>query len=342
MCTSLTPTRVIRESRLGPLPKRLDLLAYVACPIKQAFRDHIDAVASRYRDSTGRVLDYHVPMGCRDEDEYDDIASVTDIADVPEIVASVGFGDFMTPDFGRRFVSQGHFRSVWKEPVHGAFARSGLVDPQGWFTPYSVWAHVLLVDLTKLGRRPVPRRWSDLLDPGYEDQIVSDGAHDQKFAPVPLLHFYKEFGEAGLIRLAKNIRETWHPAQMVKVAGSAESKGVAIYIVPWSFACARKWPPNVCVVWPEEGAISSPAYALVKTHCSAAAEVIAKELVGEELGRRCAQAGFPSLNSRVDNLLPGEASFTWLGWDYVRRENVRELIRHTSDLADRAWASKVA
>ncbi len=344
MCSSLDPKCSPRLPRTGPAPKHLDMLAYVACPLKQTFREHFDALAVQHGKATGRPLQIHIPMGCRDEaeDEYKDIANVADIAELPEVVASVGFGDFMTLDFGSRFVSKGCFRSIWPGPVHPAFASAGLVDPEGWFTPYSVWAHVILVDLAKLRDRPVPRRWRDLLEPCYEDQIVSDGAHDQQFAPVPLLHFYKEFGEAGLARLAKNIRETWHPAQMVKVAGSAESKGAAIYIVPWSFACARQWPKNVRVVWPEDGAISSPLYALVKDKPDPAACVIGDALVGEALGQRCAQAGFPSLNPAVNNLLPEGASFTWLGWDYVRRTNVRALIKLTSDLADHAWASKVA
>lgn len=99
MCTSFKPTRLVRVPRTGPAPKHLDLLAYVACPIKQPFRDHMDEVARPYREATGREIDTHIPMGCRDEDDYEDIANVGTIEELPEVVASVGFGDFMTLDF---------------------------------------------------------------------------------------------------------------------------------------------------------------------------------------------------------------------------------------------------
>jgi len=321
---------------------QLHLLAYVACPIKQAFRDHFDALAVSHYRATGERLSTHIPMGCRDDDPYDDLADATDIHELPDIIASMGFGDFMTPAFFRRFVAKGCFATAHPGPIHPAFASSGLLDPERWYTPYSVWAHVLLVDLAKLGSRPVPRRWSDLLDPCYANQIVSDGAHDQRFAPIPLLHFYKEHGEAGLVQLAQNIRDSWHPAEMVKAAGSAEKKGAGIYIVPWSFARARQWPRHVRLIWPEEGAIASPLYAWVKAGARGAAEVVAQALVSKKLGNQCAQAGFPVLNPDVNNRLPTEASFCWLGWDYVRRHNVQELVDVTAAIAERAWLAKAA
>lgn len=319
----------------------LDLLAYVACPVRQVFRDHFDALAISHHQATGTGLRCHIPAGCHGEDPYDDLADVATLDELPGVTASMGYGDFMTPDFFQRFVAKGCFASANQRQVHPAFASSGLLDREGWYTPYSAWVHVLLVDLGKLGSLPPPRRWSDLLDPRYADLIISDGAHDQRFAPVPLLHFYKEHGEAGVVQLAKNIREDWHPAEIVKRVGGPESKA-AIYIVPWSFARARQWPGQVRLIWPEDGALASPLYAWVKAGARGAVKAVAQGLVSAELGRPFALAGFPVLNPDVDNLLPAEASFTWLGWDYVRSHDIKQLIDLTAAISERAWSEKGA
>lgn len=176
----------------------------------------------------------------------------------------------------------------------------------------------------------------------YADQIVCDGAHDTRFSPIPILHFHKEHGEDGMVQLAKNIRDTWHPAEMVKAAGSADKKGAALYIAPWSFARAKPACKNVRIVWPEEGAIASPIYAWVKAGAGEAVQVLAQALIGEKLGRKAAQAGFPVLNPMVNNRLPAEASFCWLGWDYLRRHDIQKLITTTAEVAERAWMGKAA
>ena len=333
-----------RPSTAGALRARpaagLHLLAYVACPIRQVVRDHFDALVAAHRKATGEALNCHIPMGCHEDDPYEDLIHVKTIEELPGVTASVGYGDFMTPAFFKHFVSKGCFASANRGQVHPAFSKSGLLDPEGWYTPYSVWAHVLLVDLPSLAGRPVPTCWSDLLDPCYADQIISDGAHHQRFAQIPLLHYYRHFGEAGLVQLIRNIRETWHPAQMVKSAGTPASKGASIYIIPWSFAQARRWPRHMRLIWPEEGALSSPMYAWVKAGACAAVETVGQALVSEKLGRHCAQAGFPSLHPEVDNRLPSDASFCWLGWDYLRTNDTQKLAKVTCDIAEAAWLAK--
>jgi molybdopterin-binding protein len=111
------------------------------------------------------------------------------------VIASLGFGDFFRPEFVERFVKQGNFRTAWTGPVHPAFEKAGFRDPDGWYTIYSVWPYVLLIDKKKLGNRPVPRLWSDLLDPQYQDDIITNGSRDNRVAEVPLLYFFKDHGE---------------------------------------------------------------------------------------------------------------------------------------------------
>lgn len=318
----------------------LNLLAYAACQFKPRFKEIVDPVLHQYRRETGISLNYHIPMGCgHGEDEYDGIWEVEDIDDFPDIVASMGFGDFFRQEFVERFVKKGYFSAAWPDAVNETFERAGFRDPDGWYTIYAVFPYVMLVDTRRLGDVPVPRRWSDLLDPALQDKVMTNGAEGQ-VAEIPLLYFFREHGEDGLIRLAANIRGSGHPAQLVKAATSSRADGAAVYVMPWFFAQARTMVSEVQLVWPEDGALTSPIYLLAKESKKAELKPLVDCIIGAELGACSAQACFPSLNPEVDNHLPEGATFKWLGWDYVKSHDLEEIKTYANEVFLDAWKRK--
>lgn len=322
-------------SRQAPEP--LHFVGHVACPFKPTFKEHMDEVLEAHRKRTGVRLRVHIPMGCGDYDEYDNLWKAESIEEFPDVVASVGFGDFFRTAFVERFVKKGYFRSAWSGPVQEPFETAGFRDPNGWYTIYSVWPYVMLIDKKRLGGRPMPRRWSDLLDACYRQDIITNGSQDNRVAEVPLLYFHKDHGEAGLVRLAANIRDFWHPAEMVKAAGASGGNGAAVYIIPSFFALARHRPDETPVVWPEDGALTSPVYLLAKTARRPETDVVVRALVGRELGDKSSRAFFPSLNPAVNNRLPAGATFKWLGWNYLRVQDSEKLKRRATDIFLDAW-----
>ena len=44
----------------------------------------------------------------------------------------------------------------------------------------------------------------------------------------------------------------------------------------------------------------------------------------------CAGAAFPALHPGVDNRLPQQAGFKWIGWDYVKNNDLKALIADTN------------
>jgi ABC-type Fe3+ transport system substrate-binding protein len=318
----------------------LNLLAYAACQFKPAFKGHIDAVLSQYTRETGATLNCHIPMGCgHNEDDYDDIWKVENIDDFPDIVASMGFGDFFRQEFVDRFVKKGYFSTAWSGKINEPFERAGFRDPDGWYTIYSVFPYVMLVDTRKLGGAPIPQRWSDLLHPQLQDNIVVNGS-EGLVAEIPLLYFFREHGENGLIQLAANIRESRHPAQMVKSAASSNSGGAAVYIMPWFFAQARSMSSYVQLVWPEDGALTSPIYLLAKESKKAELKSVVDCITGPELGANSARSCFPSLNPHVDNKLPQGASFKWLGWDFIKSNNLEKIKTYATEVFLDSWRKK--
>ncbi|WP_406542455.1 ABC transporter substrate-binding protein [Clostridium ljungdahlii] len=310
--------------------RKTNFLAHIVCPMQQIFRRNFQMKLNEYKRLTGKTFKCHIAVGCGGSDKYDDIWKVKSIEDFPDIVASVTFGNFFRKDFIEKFVYKGYFKSVIEKNANEDFVRAGLEDPDGNYSVYSVFPLVMLVDKNKLGNLPMPKKWSDLLKPIYKNNIIVSGSQKGIGELLPL-YIYKDYAEKGLQMLAANIKEGWHASKMSKVAGTLNNEGAAIYVLSWFFAkvCPRK--EYVSVVWPEDGAIAEPIYMLVKKSKINELKEIINFITGSEYGQKCASYYFPSANAAIDNNLPQNASFKWLGWEYIKRNDIYEVKEHVRD-----------
>jgi ABC-type Fe3+ transport system substrate-binding protein len=309
----------------------LDFLVYIVCPLKHLFRDGLEAVLQDYRQQTGQVFNCFVPMGCGGADPYEDIWKVKKIEDFPDLVVSVGLDNLFKPGFYRQYISRGYFRAVQPQPVAPVFAECELVDTQGWQTVYGVFPYIMMVDRQKLGELPAPQSWSDLLKPVYRRKIIIGGSLDD-LSEVLLLNIYKDFGEDGVKALAANVKDAWHASKMAKTAGTGHPDGAAIYVIPWFFAETCPHQNVVSIIWPTDGALVSPLYLLAKADKLAKLQVVLDYVTGAEFGQKAAETRFPMLNPAVDNRLPENAGFKWLGWDYLRSVDLEYLIERTREI----------
>lgn len=322
--------------------KRLDFLGYTYCPLKFTFKDCFEEVAKEYLAQTGdRDFQSFVPSGCGDEEDCfrENICQVKNIDDFPAITVASGFGDFLSQEFVDRFVKKGYFKSVGYERVNDDFAAAGYEDPAGWYSVYSVLPMVMLVDIKKLGSLPVPKRWSDLLNPIYRNNIIIGASHGDIHEDL-LFYTYQEHGDAGLHKLAANVKAGMHGAEMAKIAGSGSSQGAAIYVIAWLFAKACPRTEGTITIWPEDGALITPMYLLVKEKQSKNLQPFIDLVMGTHYGQKSADNYFPVLHPQVDNKLPEKATFKWLGWEYIRAHSLEDLKEHVVTVFKKAWDNK--
>ncbi len=316
---------------------KADFLGYTYCPIKDIFKEAFERVLKAYlTESQDGDFQYFVPSGCGEDDPYEEIWKADTIEDFPDVTVAAGFGDFFRPEFVDKFVKKGYFKSVNYQQVHSTFSAVNYEDPQGWYTPYSVLPIVMLIDWKKLGNLPVPKQWSDLLNPIYHNNIIIGASQEDIYEDI-LLHTYKEYGDEGIIKLAANVKDGLHGAQMAKLAGTANSQGAAIYVIPWLFAKACPRVKETMIVWPADGAIITPMYLLVKAKQEKQLQPFIDFVMGAEYGQKSADNCFPVLNPHVDNKLPDNASFKWLGWDYIRDHSMEELKEHVIAVFKKVW-----
>jgi ABC-type Fe3+ transport system substrate-binding protein len=313
--------------------EHINFLGYVPGLFRHAFKEGLGSVLKTHLMESGNSFRSYCPMSCY-EDEYADIWKTQHIDNFPDAIASMGLGNLFRKEFVERFVAKDYFKNAWEGPVNKHFEEAGLIDPDGWYTIYSVMPFVILVDRKKLGPLPLPKRWSDLLDPQFRGKVVLPGTEDT--VSIAPLYFYKEYGDEGLEQLAVNMKMALQSAEMARLVGSSNSPA-AIYVMSWFFIQSCPRPEMAIMIWPEDGAIVNPLYMLVKKEKINELAPVIKYTLGLELGRQIAESCFPVINPQVDNMLPEGASFKWIGWDYIKSHNLDEVREHAQTFLISTW-----
>ena len=321
------------ESPASPDRERqnLSLFALLPCPLKvpleEAFKGFLTTLSAEERSG----LTFCIEGNANSQIDYADYADHFEtLAEMPDIIITPGFNSFFHPHFVERFIKPGQFFSVNSFAGDRHLEAMGITDPDGHYTMLAMNLLVLVADRTRLGSRPVPQNWSDLLRPEYAKSIAIRGNRDGTFCETLLLSLFKDFGADGLSLLGRNVAWGWHPSQMVKSAGSGREDTPAICVMPLFFANTIKNRENVDIVWPVDGALVSPVTMLVKAEKREKLHKLISFLNGPEVAVICAGAAFPALHPGVDNRLPDNAVFKWIGWDYVKNHDLKALIADTN------------
>lgn len=314
----LSVHRMAEEDRQRP--DRLDMLFYCPCPVKLAIKERIDAIAAA-SEAAGEPLSIAIPMGCTSVDPFDPLHRETDPDRLPGIIASIGFGDFFRRHFRERFVDAGLFTAVLPESVTPLHRDAGIVDPLGCYTVYGLTPYIFLVDTRTLGDAPLPARWGDLMDPRYRGQINMCGDGDD-MADAVLLSLLKEFGWEGVERFAANTRGLMHSSRMALSGGPG--KGGAISIIPYFFAESTRQPAHMRVIWPQDGTAASPLYFLAKKSARPRLDAVI-DFFTNGFGQVDSARWFLPLGGPLPPGLPQGAKVKWIGWDYIRDNDITAL-----------------
>ena len=315
---------VLKADFQTELPEKPNLIAYTFCPMKKAMWEGVNQAVETYRSETGDTeFSCYLPTGCTVGDPYADLWQAESEEALPDLLEGIGLGDFFSRTFQQRFVETGVFEAVQQPGLKSCFVDAGYPDPKNAYTIYSLFPKIIVVDKNRLGDRPAPRSWGDLLDPMFENDVAIGYSHDEISVEL-LLYIYKEFGESGLEKLAKNTRNAWNASRMAKVVGDGCKAGAAVYVLAHFFAQSCPHKENTELIWPEDGTFCTPTYLLVKKAAKERMKFITDFFLGEEFGARSAATRFPSLNPAVDNGLPDDAVFKWIGWDYLYTHEIRD------------------
>jgi ABC-type Fe3+ transport system substrate-binding protein len=307
----LLPPGDIRVSGLLPCPVRLPILEVLGRVAERVQREHGKRVGLSLAAAAvgGQAL-------------VDEITRAEDERALPEIFISAGFESFFDRRALARFKDAGTFVDLAPPGQNAAFGELALRDPDRHFTMLGVVPAVFLVNRNLLGGEPAPRTWSDVLEPRFAGRLALPVGDFDLFNGL-LLTIAKLFGDDGVRALARNMLVSRHPAETVGRFAARQAAQPAVSVIPYFFSKMTMKSQVLHVTWPEDGAIVSPIFMLVKRSALPLAGEVARAFLSREVGELCAQRGLmPVLDPEVDNRLPAGVRFLWLGWDRIRALDV--------------------
>lgn len=312
----------------------LDLFAGFPCPLKVPLETELAGLLASRRER-GAALTSTLDA-CDQLSLVDRADGIERLDELPDLIVTSGLNGFLSHPFRRRFLDPGLFHCWAEYPVHPRLAALGLPDPGSLFRMIAVNLYVLAVDKSRLGSLPMPRRWADLLEPCYGG-TTAICAHGGSFNESAILSLHALFGDAGLRTLARTIGYGLHPSQFVKRLGLGKPDTPAIAMLPLFFARTAKDQENLAIVWPEEGALATPLFMLVKETSRDRLADVVDFFTGPRVAEICAGALFPAVHPAARQVIPEDAPLRWPGWPYLLAHDLARLRRATQSTFVAAW-----
>lgn len=244
-----------------------------------------------------------------------------------DIFISAGFDLFFDNSLMKRFKDKGTFEDITGlERLNEDFQNENidLQDPDREYSIIGVVPAVFLINKEEVEGDKIPTSWADLLEPEFENRVSLPISDFDLFNAI-LLNIYKLYGEEGIKKLGKSLFRGMHPSEMVK--SHMKSKRPAITIMPYFFTKMIREGGPMQAIWPEDGAIISPIFLLSKKSKKDILKPFVQFFASKEVGEILSHNGrFPSTNPEVDNGISEDKRFIWLGWDFIKENDIGKLI----------------
>ena len=296
------------------------------CPVRVPLMEELDKVTNEFSKTVATDL----KAASQGLDWLkENISNESSAEDLSDIFISAGFDLF----FDKRYMDKFRRRGVFKdttgiEELNEVFKKDdvNLLDPEKDYSIISIVPAVFLINREELDGRKVPKTWEEILSSEFENSVSLPVSDFDLFNAI-LINIYKKYGEEGIDNLGRSMMKSQHPAQMVKDGGRKKKGEPAVTIMPYFFTKMAKRFPHMEFIWPDDGAIISPIFMLVKKESLPELQPLVDFFASEKVGKILAEQGlFPSVLPEIDNNLKDDAKFMWPGWDFLRNEDPGKLI----------------
>lgn len=301
------------------LPRRLDFYAQAIPPLARELRRELALHFARL----GIAPAWYVPRPIVST-PYAHFRHSREAADLPRLIADAGPRHFCHPEFRQRWPSDSTFAPLPAAPVRPEFERAGLTDPEGLFHVHGAASFGILADLERLGDRPLPTSWADVLHPRFRGDIVVNGTGGDP-APILLANLARDFGAHQLRAFGRNIKSIQGGGEMARAAGSRHPDRSALYLMPWFWTQTNIHHARTRPIWPVEGLYCTPLLLLGRPELTPGARAAFDFVTGPRWAERVEGVHCAVADPRhARTPIPGE--LRWIGWDLARDSRLDSLI----------------
>lgn len=298
-----------------------DILCLLPCPIKVPIEIGFDEMVKELGEEWG--FPYLVEGNANyDVIWLDESSKIPRKEELPQIIISSGVNSFYRRDFRKHAVKEKYFKKVQQSED---MKNSDFYDPKGNYSIIALNYQVMIVDLTRLHGRPIPRSFAELLDSEFYKEVAIRGKKN-RYCETTLFSIYKDFGMEGIKKLSNLVGYSGHPAEMVKKIGSGLKDAPTISIVPEFYAKLLKHNKNAEIVWPKEGGIISPVTLLVRSDAPSDLNPVIQYFTSDLVREVCKQASIPHPQDYLNFLRKNDYRLNWVGWDFVENNDTNLLL----------------
>jgi ABC-type Fe3+ transport system substrate-binding protein len=327
---------LIPQTKIQGADIRID--GVLPCPIRIPLMDAFNKWMKKNGDKLKLTVDYELKSASGGVDWIKkDIEKAKSQEELSDIFISAGFDLFFDDKLMGRFKSKGIFEDMMDfDRLNEDFDNEyiSLIDPNREYSIIGVVPAVFFVNTEELKGRNMPKSWEDIFKKEFEDSVSLPVGDFDLFNAI-LLNIYKRYGEEGIINLRKSMLKGMHPSEMVKSYRAADRP--AVTIMPYFFTKMAQNGGPMVAVWPEDGAIISPIFLLSKKSKRDKLKSFVDLFSSKEVGEILSHNGrFPSTNPKVENMIPKDQKYMWLGWDYIQENDIGRLIKECERIFDQS------
>lgn len=304
------------------------------CPVRVPLLEGFNKWMEDKGNSLNLKVDYELKAASMGVDFIkQNIEKAENEEELSDIFISAGFDLFFDKKLMGKFKEKGVFEDLTGfEKLNKDFDNEeiSLKDPDGQYSMIGVVPAVFLVNTEELQELKMPSSWEDILKPEFENRVSLPIGDFDLFNSI-LLNIYKKYGEDGVKKLGKSLLRSMHPSEMVKSHIKKGEKPV-VTIMPYFFTKMTKRGGPMQAVWPKDGAIISPIFMLSKKSKKDMIQPFIDFFSSKEVGEILSYNGkFPTVNPDVDNMISSEHKYMWLGWDFIKQNDIAKLIKHLGE-----------
>ena len=314
----------IEESRPGYTVEQaaeLHFMSMLPCGLRNPFVKAFEEYQANHSDAFSDFNFLNEGNFIHEVSFYPLVDGIESAVELPDVIMASDVNHYFHRPFYEKFIETGTFEDPTPYAPHDYLKECGYYDPAGNFTMYTANMLVMVVDHERLNGRTAPTCWDGLLSPEFENDIIIRGG-EGFFCNAVLLPYYKAHGIEAIRTFAKNIKTGHHPAEMVKLAGSGKEEAAAVYVMPFFFA-KKICKPQVKIVWPEDGAIASPVFMLVKKGAKEKHPALFEFLFSKETSEMMARGHFTPVHPEAETSLSPKVK--WLGWEFLSAQTVGDI-----------------
>ncbi|MBN2618773.1 MAG: ABC transporter substrate-binding protein [Spirochaetales bacterium] len=315
----------------------VDIAGVLPCPVKLPLMEGFKTFSKEYFKSNGTGINYRLKSASGGISWLEDeVRNAVDESEIPDLFLSAGFELFFDNDLIGKYRDKGIFHDMsGLEKFNSCFDGIDLKDPKGNYSILAGVPAIFLVNNDELNGRKKPETWDEILSPEFRNSL-SLPVEDLDLFNAVVLTLYKEKGADAITSLGKNLLTSMHPAQMVKSDKKSNEKP-AVTVLPWFFTKMVFPGTPLEVVWPKDGAIVSPVFIAAKKGKEDELKEIVNFFESDGVGEILRDKGyFPSVNPNINNKIPKENKFRFLGWDFIYNNDITEIINICMTLFNKA------